>query len=325
MTGPSSQTHRLLEALDDYLRLRRAMGYSLARAEKLLRQFIEFLTAGDHLTITVEDTLAWVKLPAGASPSWVGFRMTVARGFLTYLHTLDPDVRVPPAGLLPGTTRRSVPYLYSDADIGVLLAQAQRLRTSLRVSTISTLICLLSVTGLRVGEAIGLDDDDLDPVTGLLLVRQAKGGRHRLVPLHPSTVAALSSYQHQRDTTFGPRHGDPRTNVQEQALLVSSVGTRLGYENVSWTFTKLVRRGGLTARAGSRNPCLHDLRHTFAVHTLLDWYRDGGDIPARLPLLSTYLGHAEPAHTYWYLQAAPELMAEAAVRLEAADTRPGRR
>jgi integrase/recombinase XerD len=316
MTASSGQ---LQGALDDYLRMRRAMGYSLTHVEKLLTQFLGFLSDRDTDTITVDDTLTWVRLPVGADVSWLRARMSAARGFLTYLHTLDDEVPVPAAGLLLGTYRRSVPYLFSDADIAALLIHATRLRTTVRVATIQTLISLLSVTGMRISEAIDLDDSDVDTETGLLLVRHAKGGRERLIPLHPSTMNALSAYQYQRDQRFGSRNSLSVSGLQ-QTLFVSIAGTRLRYPSVSSTFATLVRHAGLHTPTGSRNACLHDLRHSFAVHTLLDWYRDGGDIPARLPLLSTYLGHSEPASTYWYLQAAPELMAEATARLENAAT-----
>jgi integrase len=298
----------LRAALGDYLRLRRALGYGLARAEKLLAQFICFLEEHQATSVTVADALVWVRLPADASPTWLRMRMSAVRGFTTYLHGLDPSIGVPPKGLVPGRTRRAVPYLYSDADIAALLRQACMLRTPLRVATIQTLICVLAVTGMRIGEVINLDDADVDAETGLLRVRAAKGGRQRLVPVHPTTITALTSYQTHRDQVFPQR--------PDHALLVASTGTRLRYNNVSVTFATLVRRAGLTARSASCRPRPHDLRHTFAVQTLLDWYRDGADIPARLPLLSTYLGHVEPANTYWYLQAAPELLAEAANRLQ---------
>jgi integrase len=207
-----------------------------------------------------------------------------------------------------------VPYLYRDEDIAALLAQAERLRTPLRVATIQTLIGLLVCTGMRIGEVIGLDDDDFDPDQGLLVVRAAKQGKWRQVPLHPSTVTAVGDYQRLRARQF--------TRPATSALLVCTAGTRLQYVNVSQTFTKLVRRAGLPRRSGGSRPRPHDLRHTFAVRTLLDWYRDGGDITARLPLLSTYLGHTEPANTYWYLHAAPELLAEAARRLDPDGGRP---
>ncbi|MDN5859352.1 MAG: tyrosine-type recombinase/integrase [Pseudonocardia sp.] len=279
----------LRSALVDYLALRRALGFALRRDEKLLIQFLTYLEEHGKDTITVADALAWASLPAGASPAWLGFRMSVVRGFAGYLHTLDPNVGVPPRGLLPGSSHRAVPYLYSDTDIAALMAQTRRLRTPLRAATIATLIGLLSVTGLRIGEAIGLDDADVE--AGLLRVRQAKGGTQRLVPLHSTTVAALSDYRSQRDLGF-PQPASP-------ALFVATNGQRLHYVNVCATFITLARRAGLVPRSPSCRPRIHDLRHSFAVATLLDWYRDGGDIASRLPLLSTYLGHVDPKATYW--------------------------
>jgi integrase/recombinase XerD len=297
----------LRTALAGYLDLRRSLGFSLKRDAKLLEQFITYLENSGASTITTANALAWATLPVGGSPGWLRFRISVVRGFTTYLRTLDPAAEVPPASLLPGGTRRAVPYLYSDADIAALFTQAERLRTPLRRETIKTLIGLLAVTGMRGGEAVGLDDEDFDADHGVLLVRHAKLGKCRQVPLHPTTVTALRGYRQLRDQQF-PHPLSP-------ALLVSSAGTRLLYYNVGQTFLKLVRRAGLTARSGSCRPRPHDLRHTFAVRTLLEWSRDGGNIAARMPLLSAYLGHTEPANTYWYLQASPELLAEAAGRL----------
>ena len=296
----------LRAVLAGYLDLRRGMGFKLERDARLLAQFISYLEEAGAATVTVDSAVAWATLPAGASPGWLAFRMSVARGFAAYLHTLDPSAEILPPGLLPGGTHRAVPYLYSAADIASLLAQAERLRTPLRTATIQTLTGLLAVTGMRIGEALGLDDGDFDPGQGTLIVRHAKFGKQRLLPLHPTTVTALQHYRRLRDQAFPPA---------SEALLVSSSGARLRYVNVSQTFVKLARRAGLAARSGGCRPRPHDLRHSFAVATLLDWYRDGGDVAARLPLLSAYLGHVEPANTYWYLHAAPELLAEAASRL----------
>jgi integrase/recombinase XerD len=297
----------LREALADYLDLRHSLGFTLQRDARLLDQFITYLHERGSGTVTVTDALAWVTLPPGASPGWLRFRMQAVRGFAAYLRTLDPATEIPPASLLPGGPRRAVPYLYSPADITALLAQADQLKTPLRRATITTLISLMAVTGMRGGEVVALDDKDFDTSRGLLLVRHAKLGRHRLLPLHHTTAAALLAYRQLRDQHF------PRP--LSEALLVSDAGTRLLYYNVGQTFAKLARRAGLTARCGNCRPRPHDLRHSFAVATLLDWCRDGGDIAARMPLLSAYLGHTAPAHTYWYLQAAPELLAEATRRL----------
>ncbi|WP_043591546.1 tyrosine-type recombinase/integrase [Frankia sp. BMG5.23] len=301
----------LRAALGDYLTLRRAFGFGLAREEKLLAQFLDFLEQRGTGAFTIDDVLDWVTAPAKAGPSWLRMRMGAVRGFAGYLHTLDPAVPVPPPGLFAKGSSRAVPYLYSDADIAALMAAADTLRYSMTAATYRTLIGLLTVTGIRIGEAARLDDSDFDPDAGLLTVRASKNGRSRQLPLHPTTVAALRAYQHTRDAI----HPQPIS----PALLVSNPGSRLLTVSIDFQFRLLAARVGLTARPGGARPRPHDTRHSFAVATLLGWYRDGGDVAARLPLLSAYLGHADPKNTYWYLDAAPELLAEAARRLE---TRP---
>jgi integrase/recombinase XerD len=297
----------LAHRLEEYLRIRRSLGYKLERDGKLLAQFIGYLHDQGADTITIDHVVAWVGLPGGGH-GWLAFRMSVVRGFLGYLHTLDPSVPVPPADLFPPGPHRAMPYLYSDDELAALVAATATLRYPLQRATYQTLICLLAVTGLRVGEVIALDDEDFDIEHGVLTVT-GKFSKPRQVPLHPSLVAALAAYRHYRKTAH-PRPGTP-------ALFVSTPGTRLINVSVNATFSKLVGRSGLAPRSASCRPRPHDLRHTFAVATLLDWYRDGGDVSARLPLLSTYLGHVDPTSTYWYLHAAPELLAEAAQRLDA--------
>jgi len=299
----------LRSALGDYLTMRRGLGFTLAREEKLLTQFLAYLDQRGAAGLTLDDAVAWATAPAGASPAWLAKRMSVVRGFAGYLRTLDPSVQVPPAGLVPGRRRRAVPYLYSDADTAALLAAARGLRYPMVTATYETLFGLLAVTGMRIGEAIRLDDDDFDAENGLLTVRASKQGRSRQLPLHPTTVAALRAYRRDRDA-FRPR-------PVSSALFVSIEGTRLLIADAGATFRRLAGRAGLTPRSSACRPRPHDLRHSLAVATLLGWYRDGGDVAARLPLLSAYLGHADPKSTYWYLEAAPELLAEAAHRLEA--------
>ena len=295
-------------ALADYLRLRRALGYKLVRTAKLLAQFIAYLDGTGVDTVTIEAALAWTTLPASGGPSWLAGRLTVVRGFAAYLHAIDPANELVPTDLLPDRGHRTTPYLYADAQIAGLMAAAATLRTPHRAATYETLLGLLAVTGMRVGEAIRLDRVDFDAGHELLTVQHSKFGKSREVPVHPTTVAALRHYLRRPDR--------PRPAVPTAAVFVSDAGTRLLYCNVNWTFLKLVRRAGLTARSASCRPRLHDLRHTFAVHTVLDGYRGDGDVGARLPLLSTYLGHVDPAATYWYLSAAPELLELAGQRLE---------
>jgi integrase len=212
--------------------------------------------------------------------------------------------------VLPVRSRRAQPYPYTDGDIAALMRAARALPLPLMAATYETLIGLLTVTGMRVGEAIGADRADLELDRGVLVVRGAKFGKSREVPLHPSTVEALAAYSRLRDRLC-PRPGTP-------SLFVSTAGTRLIYNNVHHRWLHLVRGAGLEPRSGRCRPRPHDLRHRFAVTTLVGWYRDGADVEARLPQLSTYLGHVAPSDTYWYLHAAPELLGLAARRLEAA-------
>lgn len=299
------------QALADYLRVRRALGFKLDRAEHLLAQFVAYLDDHNVQIPTVKDALGWATLPADANPRWWAHRLSMVRPFAAYLHALDERVEVPPPGLLRSGPRQTIPYLYAPADIAALIAAAATLPRPLTAATYQTLIGLLAVTGMRVGEAIRLDRADLDldaDHDGLLQVRDSKFGKSRLLPLHPTTVAALRSYLQVRDRLV-PTPTSP-------ALLLSTVGTRLRYNSVWRTFQRLLGQAHIAARSPSCTPRIHDLRHSFAVATMLDWYAHGDDVQALLPWLSTYLGHTDPKHTYWYLQAAPELLALAARRLD---------
>jgi integrase len=298
----------LRQALADYLLIRRALGYKLERAGKLLPQFLDYLERIGADTVTTERALAWATLPAGGSGRWWAFRLSMVRGFAAYLQTLEPATEVPPKDLLAGRPPRATPYLYSDEEIAALLAAAGTLRFPLRVATYRTLIGLLAVTGMRVGEAIRLDRGDLDFAHELLVVRDSKFGKSRELPLHPSTIRALHDYLRLRDRLQPP--------PSVPALFISPAGTRLLYCNVHATFRQLRSRAGLQPRSASCRPRIHDLRHSFAIRTLLDGYHDDGDVKPRLSLLATYLGHVNPDSTYWYLSAAPELLALAGQRLE---------
>jgi integrase/recombinase XerD len=298
----------LRQALTDYLQVRRALGYKLDYPGKLLAQFVTYLEGVGADTLTTEHAVAWARLPTGAAPSWVADRLSAVRGFAAYLQTLDPATEVPPTYLLPARGRGATPYLYSEDEIAALIAAAGSLRYALRAATYQTLIGLLAVTGMRVGEAIRLNRGDIDFEHGLLVVHNSKFGKSRELPLHPSTLQGLGAYLRQRDQGRPP----PST----PAVFISTLGTRLVYVTVQATFAALVRRVGLMPRSARCRPRLHDLRHTFAVASMLDCYRADGDVQARLTLLCTYLGHVDPSSTYWYLSAAPELLALAGQRLE---------
>lgn len=301
----------LRQSLDDYLTVRRSVGYKLDDAGRVLRSFVAFAEQAGAVRIRTELAVRWATLPVNASPIWLAHRLSAVRGFARYLHTIDPATEIPPADLLsaPGY-RPASPYLYSDAEIAALMAAARRLTPPLRSATFETLIGLLAVTGIRIGEAMRLDRDDIDWAGAVLVVRSSKFGRSREVMCHDSTIDALTTYNVRRDQLC------PRPT--SRSFFVSSRGTRLIHNTVYPTFHELLGLAGVEQGTHPRPPHVHDLRHSFTVRTLIRWYRDGGDLQVRLPLLSTYLGHINPASTFWYVSAVPELLGLAAQRLDLA-------
>jgi integrase len=300
----------LQQALVEYLTMRRALGYKLKRAEQLLRQFVTYVEQRGETRLRLSTMLAWAMLPGREESEWAAYRLGIVRRFACHLHAIDPTNEVPAGDALPWRQMRATPYLYSDDDVNALMAATAMLRTSHRVATYRTLIGLLVVTGMRVGEALALDRDQMDAVEGVLTVRDTKFGKSRELPVHASTVDVLRAYL---------RRGDrPRTARHTAAVFVSIAGTRLRYCDVHWTFHRLVRQAGLSPRSARCRPRIHDLRHRFAVRTLLQAYQSGADVQARVAVLSTYLGHLDPGQTYWYLSAAPELLQLAGNRLQCA-------
>ena len=301
---------RLRTAAEDYLQMRRALGYKLESQGQLLFAFVGYLEQAQAATVTIELAVTWATEPAGADPVWWAKRLSVARQFIRYLQTIDPACEVPPARLLPYRARRATPYPYTPEQIAALMRAADGLPLPLQAITYRTLIGLLAVSGLRVGEAIGLDRGDIDDHEALVRVINSKFGKSREVPLDSSAMRALAGYRQRRDQLC------PRPACE--AFFVSTAGTRLHAANVRRVFNRLVGVVGLTPRSARCRPTLHSLRHRFAVSTLLDWHRAGVDAHARLPWLATYMGHTEPANTFWYMTATPELLALVAERLEPA-------
>lgn len=298
----------LSDAAQDYLQLRRRLGHDLADAHRLLPRFVAYLDAIAAPTVTIEAALVWAQQPEvpPGSNVWPN-RMTVARGFARHMAGIDPRTEVPPLGLIPSRQRWRPPYIYSEEDVGALMACAQSMRWRLPAGTHSTVLGLLAATGMRVGEVLRLDRSDVNWSEGVLFVRESKFGKSRLVPVLESTLAALRGYACLRDELCE----QPAT----PSFFVSVRGTRLIYPVVQQVFSRLREETRVGAGSPSR-PRVHDFRHSFAVRTLLMWYRAGENVEALLPLLSTYLGHRDPRATYWYLSAAPELLALAAGRLE---------
>lgn len=296
----------LTKALADYLRVQHALGFKQKQAGEMLPAFVRYLEERGLKYVTTTAGLAWATLPRDRDPNWWRKRLTVVRGFAKYLHTIDPRNEVPPTEYLPLRRNRRRPYVYEATDISALLAATSTLKRPLRAATYKTMLGLLAVTGMRVGEAIALDDSDFDRRRAVLVIRKPKFDKSREVPLHASTCSALVDYRALRDR-LAPCQQTP-------SLFVSTAGTRLIYQNVHETFLRIVYGAGLEHRRP--RPTLHDLRHTFAIRTVIDWHRARLDVEARLPLLSTYLGHIGPESTYWYLTAVPELLEAATARLE---------
>lgn len=299
------------QAVDEYLSVRRAVGFKLAQAERLLHDFASFAETEGAARVTTDLAVRWATQPTQASPGWWASRLCVVRCFARHLAALDPATDVPPLDALPrvpGDARRMTPYLYTPNDIAALMSAASSTRFEFTAIMCRTLIGLLAVTGMRVGEALRLDNQDVDWEHGVLIVRHSKFERSRQVPIHPSALDALRVYVTARD--------ERRIAIRTPSLFISWTGDRLSYGGIRWHFERLARKAGLAPKSARCRPTLHSFRHSFACDTLEDWYRDDADVQARLPLLSTYLGHVDPISTYWYLSPKPGLLAAAADRLE---------
>jgi len=300
----------LTAAINDYVTMRQGLGFKLVQVEGLLRNFATFMDTQGRSWVTTELTLQWALQPTGGQPASWAKRLNAVRGFARYRSATDARTEIPDRGLLPNRPRRAKPHLYTEDEIANLLAAASALKSDsgLRAQTHYCLFGLLAVTGMRISEAIGLERQDVDLQRGLLTVQGAKFGKSRLVPIHNSTRSVLAHYAAARDAQFA----HPVT----ANFLVSERGRSLSASTVRETFCQLSVQIGLRAPEDRTGPRLHDLRHRFATETLLRWYRSGEDIERRLPALSTFLGHSRTSDTYWYISACPELMGEAARRLQ---------
>jgi integrase/recombinase XerD len=301
----------LRTALEEYLALRRALGFKLRLAGGLLHRFLQFAEKKGASFITTELALKWATEPKCDPSQWAN-RLGMVRRFAQYRSATDTRTEIPPQDLLPHRYRRKPPYIYRDDEVAGLIQAAQQLPSplGLRAATYSTLFGLISVTGMRISEPIHLDRDDVDLAQGILTVRQTKFGKSRWVPVHPSTQRVLRRYADLRDRIF-PRPGTP-------SFFVSERGTRLTDCTVRWTFVRLSHRIGLRGPSDRHGPRIHDLRHAWVIRTLRRCYRAGEDVERRLPVITTYLGHGHMTDTYWYFSATPDLLKLAAARLDRA-------
>ena len=303
------------QELDRYLAIRRSLGYKLAAEERILRRFVGFARQSQASHITSELFLRWQKKFGHARQDTWGHRLSIIRVFARWLQGLDARHEVPPASLIPYRLRRARPYIYSGDEIQRIIQTAAKLPSiyGLRRLTFSTFFGLVAVTGMRISEAIMLDVGDVDLVAGVITIRHGKLGKARYNPISDSTTARLSDYIKERRRLLGG---------QQDAFFLSEQGARLTDCCVRYNFAVVCQQIGLRTvphfHRHGRGPRIHDLRHTFAVHTLLNWYRTGKDAAREMIKLTTYLGHCNPAHTYWYIEAVPELLQLASQRAVAA-------
>ncbi|TDY16788.1 site-specific recombinase XerD [Paraburkholderia sp. BL6665CI2N2] len=304
----------LREAVQDYLDLRRSLGFKLKAAGNALPDFVAFMEQHRAPYVTQTLALAWAQQPSDVQPAHWAQRLSYVRQFARHRSATDRRTEIPAPGLLPFQPKRARPYLYSTKEIRALLRAALQMpyryeRGALLPLTYHCLFGLLSVSGMRLGEARNLELQDVDLTAGILTVRGAKLGKTRLVPLHASTCEVLANYIAQRERHWA---GRPVSSY----LFVSSWGNRLDSGQIHRAFYAVSRQIGLRGGSDSHGPRLHDMRHVFATNTLVRWYRSDQDPERRLPVLSAYLGHAHVEDTQWYLSGSPELMREAMRRLE---------
>jgi len=302
----------LRDALRKYLELRRNLGFKLQDAGSALRSFVAFAEREGDSCITTNLAIRWTKESRQVQPATWAARLCMVRRFAVWLSATDRRTEVPPVGILPHRYRRRRPYIYSDAEIDKLVQAASRLPSprGLNGHTYSTIFGLLSVTGMRVSEAMALDREDVNLEEGIITIRQTKFGKSRLIPLHDSTRRVLIDYARQRERVVRC----PAT----AAFFLSERGSRVTHWTTRYNFAKVSCEIGLRSpgRRHGHGPRLHDMRHRFAACVLVDWYRRGIDVERELPKLATYLGHAHVNDTYWYIEAIPELLELATQRLE---------
>jgi len=287
--------------------MRRSLGYTLRGEGRMLLAFADRLDQAGQSTITVSAALAWATEPECAAPAQWRRRLGAVRVFARHLHALDPSCEIPSVDLLPGSSHRPAPYIYTAEEVAALVHAAQTIAAPMPAATCHAVISVIAASGLRVGETLALDRADVDLDAGILTV-VGKNQQTRLVPVHPSTIEMLARYAARRDLLC-PAATSP-------SFFLTTTGHRPLQRGLQQTFAKLVVLAEIQTSPGRRRPRIHDLRHTFAVNTVIGWYRSGVDVAARMPVLSTFLGHSSPEATYWYLQATPELLTLAAERLE---------
>jgi integrase len=303
----------LSEELARYLSIRRNLGFDLRTDERILRRFVQHAETVDVQYVSIELFIGWRKAFGNANQSTWSRRLGIVRVFAQWLHGIDHHHEIPPHGLVPDRTQRSRPYIYSPEEIRDLIRLAGELPSvnGIRSLTYPVLFGLIAATGLRISEALSLDCSDVDLDAGVLTIRRGKLGKARLIPLSNTTVTQLGAYTKERDRLL---------ERKSQPFFVADRGERVSDCGARYNFAVISQSLGLRSKQRfykhGRGPRIHDLRHTFAVRTMISWYRSGLDPSREMIKLTTYLGHSHPGHTYWYIEAVPELLVLASERAE---------
>lgn len=311
-------TSTVAPRVEEFIGLRRGLGYRSPSQERALRSFGRYLDRKGHQgPIPLEASLAWAASTASTDPANPARRLVSVRGFLRHLAAGDGTTQVPAPGLLGSTGHRKPPHVYSDGEIGDLLHAAAGLAPAggLRPHCYATLFALIACTGLRISEALALTCGDVDLTGAMLTIRAGKRGRMRLVPVHPSAVRPLGDYAAEREQRYGPPGA-------AEAFFRTDRSDTVSYNAANSTFSVLRRQLGWTSVGRTRAPRVHDLRHTMVVRRIQSWHAQGVDVDANIAVLATYLGHVEVRDVYWYLSAVPELMAIVSARFETFAGRP---
>ena len=288
------------DAVETYLRLRRSTGFALSNDEYLLASFVRFAGERNEAHIRAQTAIDWAA--KGPSAAQRDARLKAVCRFARHVRAEDDRHELPPAKYFGSRRKRRPPYVYTKGEIDRLIEAAAQLRSrsTLRPHTYATLLALLASTGLRISEALGLRFADV--TADGLLIRKTKFGKSRLVPLHDSAAAGLQRYLMRRRQH--PADGDH--------VFIGKHGRRLPYHAVQSTFLTLLRTAGLWPARGGHRPRLHDLRHAFAVRALQVSPAGRRRIGQHMTALATYLGHVNIYSTYWYLEAAPDLLQDIA-------------
>src|SRR4030042_2752669 len=300
-----------LEAAENYLNYRRKMGFAIRIEGQELLRFAKYADSISHKEhITVELAIQWAKLPQKCSSIYWARRLDIVRRFAKYLKTIDAGTEVPPEGICGPSYCRKTPHIYTEEQIASLLNAARALTplNGLRPNTYATLFGLLASTGIRISEALNLKDHDVNLENNIIIIRETKFHKSRIIPIHSTTSKALKYYVDKRNKA----HASSISN----AFFLTEKATSLKYHKTLMTFVSISYSLGWRSPKKRKGPRIHDLRHTFVVKRFLSWYRNGEDVNKQIYYLSTYLGHVKIADTYWYITAIPELMAIASSRFE---------